>query len=211
MRNKRGAAKWVKISLVVLALCFFTLFCTLALGAFWIFSVTTNPSCVQSAASSFMTISDPLPNGLRYLYGFSIFNRPYVRIISSDLLTFHTFFEVVDTDLPAEQAVERIIERAREGEVPGTFGVSSRRTIAVASKGMLKVGKQNIPYVIGHVDEPVTGDKKAVNTFISAFKTPSKGRAIVLLVERQTPANITSEPLTITKVRALTDAIESFK
>lgn len=217
MRNRRGAAKWLKVVLIVSALCLVSLLGLVVFGVYWMLSVTSDAKCIQSAASSFMTISDPLPGGFRYFYGFCLLSRPYVRIISSDQHTIFTFSEYLDRDLTNDGAAEKLIASAAEGDVPGTFGSESRRRIAVVKKGTLLVGKQNMPYVLGQMDGPVTGDKSTVNTFIGAIRTPGRGKLIVLMVENLSQFKpslaLKAEPfpLTIERVRSLTDGIESFK
>jgi hypothetical protein len=63
----------------------------------------------------------------------------------------------------------------------------------------------------------VHGDKSTVNTFIGAIRTPVKGKLIMLMVENlsQFKPSVAPKaepfPLTLERVRSLTDGIESFR
>jgi hypothetical protein len=212
LRNRRGAAKWPEKLFVVLAICFFSLFGTVALGVYWIFSVATNPSCIQGVASSFMAISDPLPHGCFYFQGICLFAKTYVRIVSSDTSTSYSFSDYIDKNLSSDISIEKLVNRAAAGEVLGAFGSEGKRRIAVAKQGTLLVGKQSMAYVMGHVDMVLSSDKTTTNCFIGVAKTPSKGKLVVLMVENLNPVvNKSMEPMTIERVRWLTDGIEAFR
>lgn len=216
MKNKKVATKWLMRILAVLVICLISFFTLLAVGAYWIFSLTTNSEFLQSIASKFMTISEPLPNGCRYYFGFRAFSRPYIRIRSKDMRTLYTFYEYMDKNLSSDIPVAKLVERAASGEVLGPFGSESRQRIIVSTQGTLLVGKQNMPYVIGHKEEPFSADNVTANCFTGFIKAPDSGKLIVIMVENLTSENPLGEnkslePITIERVRSLTDGIKSFK
>ncbi len=211
MKNKRGTAKWLKVVLGIAAVCLITVFSVVVLGAWWVYTVTTSTECLERVASSFMTISNPLPHDCRYFFGFKVFSRPYVRIASNQLLTIYTFYEYMDQNLSSAEPVEKLIERMTKGEVIGAFGSKSARKIAVSKQGSLLVGKQNMLYVVGHIDDPLCQDQSTANNFIGIVRTPTKGKLIVLVAQSIGLGSVPPPPITIEKVRGLTDSISAFK
>lgn len=211
MKSKHGAPKWLKVVLGIAAACLITVFSVVVLGVWWVYTVTTSTECLERVASSFMTISNPLPRDCRYFFGFAVFNRPYVRIVSNQMLTIYTFYEYMDQNLSSAEPVEKLIERMTKGEVIGAFGSKSARKIAVSTQGSLLVGKQNMLYVVGHIDDPLCHDKSTANTFIGIVRTPSKSKLIVLVAQSIGLGSAPQPPITIEKVRGLTDSISAFK
>ncbi|CAN5600762.1 hypothetical protein BH11CYA1_BH11CYA1_28630 [soil metagenome] len=218
MKNEKKASKWVKRILVALIICVISIFTLLAGGAYWIFALTTNSEYLRSAADSFMNISDPLPNGCSYYFGFCPFSRPYIRIRSKDMKTLYTFYEYMDMDnkLSSDIPVQKLVERAASGEVLGAFGSKSHQRMVISKQGTLLVGKQDMPYVIGHKDEPFSTDQVTVNCLMGFLKAPISGKLIVITVENLTGDNVLDKdkplmPITIERVRSLTDGINSFK
>jgi hypothetical protein len=200
----------VKVLLGVAALGLVSLIALLIGGAMLIHSITDTDK-VKSVAAKFMTIGDPLPNGFHYFHGYVVAGIPFIQIWGDGNKTIYTFSTMPGGKYAAADASpEALIETAAQGAVPGFLGADTTRRILVSKHASLNAGGQNMPYILGHIDEPMSPDKTTVNSFIGAVHSPKQNGLIVLWVERNDPLQKTCEPLTVEDVHTLTNSIKSF-
>jgi len=203
-------ATWLKIVLIAGVLCVLGVVGLVVAGGMF-FSQMTSPDKVKEVASKFMVIDDPLPGGFKYTAGANI-GTPFVVIMPPDNKTLITFFvdptaPKTGTDISPEAAIDSIAKGETVAAAPGGSS-SSTKKLTKTNRGNLQVGGQTMPYVIGHAEK--TGDTTdTANTFFGAVKSPASGK-IVYMMAQSADNSATAAPITIEKVKVLTDAIKSF-
>ncbi len=210
LRSIRGMATWLKIVLIAGVLCVLGVVGLVVAGGMF-FSQMTSPDKIKEVASKFMVIDDPLPGGFKYTAGANI-GTPFVVITPPDAKTIVTFFvdpsaAPAGTTATPETAIDGIAKGESVAAAPGGASSAAKR-LTKTTRGSLQVGGQAMPYVIGHT-EKATDTTDIANTFFGAVKSPTTGK-IVYMMAQSADASASAAPITIEKVKVLTDAIKSF-
>jgi hypothetical protein len=197
---------------IVIAAAMFSVFCLISLLAAGILALRslTDTDSVKSLAAGFMTIGSPLPEGFHFLSGYTVVGVPVVQIKDDQAKMLYTF-TASQSGLPPSKysEAERMIENAAEGKPPSALGYGTSNKIAVRVHDRLTVAGESMHYVLGHTDNPLNTDKSSTNAFFGAVQSSSTGRLIILLIQRSTVLSKDHSPLTIERIKTLTDCIKS--
>lgn len=204
-------ATWLKIVLIAGVLCVLGVVGLVVAGGMF-FSQMTSPDKIKEVASKFMVIDDPLPGGFKYTAGANI-GTPFVVITPPDAKTIVTFFvdpsvAPAGTTATPEAAIDGIAKGESVAAAPGGAS-SAAKKLTKTTRGSVQVGGQAMPYVIGHAEKASGDTSDIANTFFGAVKSPTTGK-IVYMMAQSADASPSAAPITIEKVKVLTDAIKSF-
>jgi hypothetical protein len=209
----KGMATWLKVLLIISALCVIGVIGMCAVG-FYFFQEMTSPTKISAIANKFMTIDSPLPAGNAYIAG-ADFMVPFVVINNNQSKTVYTFFETPasksSTDVTAEQTIDAIAQGKEAPNVPGgTAGTTAPKKLKVASRDTLVVGGLKMPYVIGSSERPGVKSNNVQDIFFGSVKTPSN-KMIFVMGQQTDPSADTRTSITIDNVKQLTAAIKGWK
>jgi len=203
---------WKKIALTIVAFAVLSLIGIVTIACFFWHSITDSEA-VKKTADSFMTMSDPLPEGFVFGHGYALNNVPLVEIrckgANKNLIFRFTQISGAN-QATSESTPEQVIDETAKGFVPGLIGAKSLQKIEVFEHSTLPVGGIQMPYVIGHINTPLSKDKSTANAFIGVVRSTKSKKLIMLLAERYDLGISTHGPLTIKDVTPLTDAVKSF-
>jgi hypothetical protein len=198
-----------KIVIVVATFGVACLIGLLAAAIFFIHSLT-DTSTVKSLAAKFMTIGSPLPEGFRYMTGYTVAEVPVVQLMDDQAKMLYTFTASRPLSKSSKfDEAEYMIDNAAKGKPPSVVGYGMSNKITVSVHDRLIIAGDTMHYVLGHTDNPMNADKTSTNAFFGAVKSSSTGRVILLLIQRSSPLSKDYRPLKIERIKMLTDCIKS--